>query len=144
MPVGHVEDLGDEMKRPAYLVPHEGDAHHGVHHGVVRSQVPSLDHRRSPLAREHAAGQFAVGLDVVGVDQLRPRSPVQLLTRPLGQRAERVVGAQQGLVGSDDGHADRGVVEGAREAGLAPAQRFVSPLAIGDLQVHDEDLLDRP
>ena len=31
MPVGHVEDLNDKMKRPPGIVAHERDAHHRVH-----------------------------------------------------------------------------------------------------------------
>ena len=96
VPVGHVEDLSDEMKRPARLVPHEGDARHGVHDRVVGSQITSLDHRGSPFTREHPDGQFAVGLDVVRVHQVRPRPSVQFLPRPPGEGAERVVCARAG------------------------------------------------
>ena len=75
--------------------------------------------------------------------QLEPGAAVQFAAGALREGAERIVHAQHRTVRGSDRHADRRIVERAREARLAAPQRLVRLLAIGDFQADDQDLLDR-
>jgi hypothetical protein len=63
----------------------------------------------------------ALGLEVLGMDHRRERSPAQLVTRGARHRAERLVGIEDAPVQIGDRHPDRRVLERAAQALLQAA-----------------------
>ena len=110
--VGDVVDLGQHVTGLVVLVAHEGHRHLRPEERAVRSVVlgpqvelvatvgrPRLDHRPELLDR-------------LGAGHLGDVLTDQLVLGGIQQRAQRAVDPDDGAVELDDGHADRGGVEG--------------------------------
>ncbi len=109
---------------------------------AVLADVALLHRVTGQFSPKESGIVFKLGRQVFGLCEVLERLLDQLLARIADDLAEALVDAEQATVGILVGDADGGVLERAAEPRLALPERFLRPVAFGDV-VRRPDHFDR-
>src|SRR5436190_22488273 len=116
--LGDVLDLGDEVQGPTVLVAHDRDRQQDPDDRTLLGEVALLHLVRRAVAVDELVDVGEVGVEVVGVGDVREGQFLQLVLAVADQVAQRAVDLEEAPVEPDQGHADRRVGERGLEAPL--------------------------